>query len=228
MTYPLKTYRFSSHARLIGMAKALPKPAIILEVGIGCGYLGRELSGNGFRIIGLEKDRVSAESAKNSYEDILVCDIDRNGVPSLGAFDAIVLFDILEHLSDPLSSLKQISGSLNEGGRVFICLPNIANWVIRLKLLFGNFNYSDKGLLDRTHLRFFTFRAAKELIRASGLKITGRSFTPLPFELFIRPKWLAGFLSETYFVLVRLCPGLFSYQFIFTAVKPAGSRCADE
>lgn len=225
--YELKTQRHSSHTQLIELLKQVPRSSRILEVGIGCGCIGKQLFGHNLKITAIEKDGALAEYARGYYDNIFICDIDRENLPSLELFDFIILFDILEHLSDSLNVLERMAGLLKENGRLIISIPNIANWVIRLKLLFGNFDYSDRGILDRTHLRFFTFMTAKELIQEARLEIIDCHFTPIPFELFVRQKRLSGFLNEIYFLLTSLCPAFFSYQFIFTAIKSGKGASAN-
>ena len=88
-----------------------------------------------------------------------------------GSLDAILCLDILEHLVDPWKVVKQLSLLLAPGGQLIISIPNIRNWKFIAKLFFkGDFNYRDAGLLDRTHLRFFTRQSAIELAICGGLK----------------------------------------------------------
>src|SRR5262249_58712495 len=83
-------------------------------------------------------------------------------------FDGLVLSDVLEHVYDPRTVLEQYLRFVKPGGRVFVSVPNAVVWTNRLMLLLGQVRYTDTGVMDRTHIRFFTFAAARELVAASG------------------------------------------------------------
>lgn len=219
--YQLKTQLHSSHAQITKLLNQAPAASEILELGIASGYMGKYLSSLnlGFSIIGIEKDRVLAQQAVPYYKRVLILDLDREDMPHLGAFDFIILADILEHLYKPLELLKKMRTLLKDNGLIVVSVPNIANFVIRLRLLFGYFNYGERGILDKEHIRFFTLKTAKQLIEASGLKIVNSYPTSIPFHLFVKPVWFSNFLNEIYYSFAKLFPNLFAYQFIFTADK---------
>jgi 2-polyprenyl-3-methyl-5-hydroxy-6-metoxy-1,4-benzoquinol methylase len=93
-------------------------------------------------------------------------------------FDIILFADVLENTPDPLSVLLFYRRFLKPGGKIVVSLPNIACWDRRLALLFGHFDYMDSGIMDRTHLRFFTFRTAQALLREAGLAICSVRHAP--------------------------------------------------
>ena len=90
----------------------------------------------------------------------------------------IICSNILEHLYDPCGVLKTLFPYLKKDGRLIVSLRNIANWTIRLKLLFGKFEYERIGILDRSHIRFFTLRTAKRLIKDAGYRILSLDVNP--------------------------------------------------
>lgn len=90
---------------------------------------------------------------------------------------------VLEHLINPDKILKQLISILKQDGLIFISVPNVANLTMRISLLFGQFNYSDRGILDRTHLRFFTQRTFSSLITSSEVEKVHVGVTPIPFEI---------------------------------------------
>jgi 2-polyprenyl-3-methyl-5-hydroxy-6-metoxy-1,4-benzoquinol methylase len=145
--------------------------------------------------------------------------LDRLGLPEAG-FDAIVFADVLEHLVDPWTVLRQSLTYLQPGGRVVISIPNIANYGARLNLLKGEFRYQDFGIYDRTHLRFFTRATAEEMVRGAGLTITARRYTPNLTEtgLFRRTLGRVPPLRKPFRMLDRWLayrkPELFAVQFI--------------
>ena len=124
-------------------------------------------------------------------------------------FDYIIFADVLEHVKDPLIVLKRFKKYLNDEGYILISLPNITNWRMRLKILFGNFEYEDKGILDNGHIRFFNEESAKKLISDSGLQI-------VKFELTVGDATLG---SKFFHFIGTLWPNLMAYQFLIIAKK---------
>ena len=217
--YKLKTQRYSSHRQIFGLLAHAPASSRILEIGIGSGSIAKGLSQKNFEIIGIEKDSSLAEQAGDYYQNILVLDLDKEDIPFLEPFDFIILADILEHLEDPEGLLKRVRGLLKDNGKIIVSMPNIANWVIRLKLAFGKFEYQDRGILDKDHVRFFTFKTAEDLIQKSGFEILTYCPTSIPFQFLVKPRIISDCINEVYYPFAKLCPRFFAYQFIFTAVK---------
>jgi SAM-dependent methyltransferase len=131
-------------------------------------------------------------------------------------FDYIVFADVLEHLRDPAAVLRRCLPALKETGKIIISVPNIANWIIRLSLLFGKFDYMDRGILDRTHLRFFTLRSLKQLMSEVSCEILDAIPTPLPVQLVLPLTEGSVFapLHEAHYALTRCWETLFAYQFV--------------
>jgi len=135
-------------------------------------------------------------------------------------FDAIVFADVLEHLADPEPLVRAARGWIVPGGSLLVSVPNVANLTVRLSLLAGRFEYAEKGILDRTHLRFFTRRSARRLIESAGFRIDRIRATPVPAELAVpalavRP-WRGGVRAAAA-AAARLAPTLCGYQFVFSA-----------
>lgn len=167
--YRLNRSPHSTHAvvaALVGQART------VLDVGCNRGYL-RQICSPECSFWGVDADADALEHARRTYEDVRQVDLDQPPQRWWSHdFDAIVFGDVLEHLRDPAPVLAGIvRAQLARDGHVIVSLPNVANWRIRLQLLFGSFRYEETGILDRTHLRFFTFRSAREMIEASGLRI---------------------------------------------------------
>jgi 2-polyprenyl-3-methyl-5-hydroxy-6-metoxy-1,4-benzoquinol methylase len=135
-----------------------------------------------------------------------------------GTFDVIVFGDVLEHLSDPQQVLQDIKPYLNENGILVLSLPNIALWRIRIALLFGKFEYSDRGVLDRTHLRFFTLQSAQALVRQAGYTLLSRDYHfDFPFYHRKAARWTIYLGDVVTSLLKRFFPAVFAVQFIFSA-----------
>jgi len=147
----------------------------ILDVGCGAGLLGERLLRRGaVEVVGVERCAAAAEEARGRLTRVLCGDVETMDLPfSEGRFDCIVLADVLEHLRDPLGVLKRLRAFLRDGGTVVASLPNVRFLPVLAGLLEGNWTYADEGVLDRTHLRFFTRREMEKLFREADLEITG-------------------------------------------------------
>jgi 2-polyprenyl-3-methyl-5-hydroxy-6-metoxy-1,4-benzoquinol methylase len=190
--------------------------ARVLDVGCATGYLASHLSARGCSVVGFERDRSSAEIAREHCERVVVGDIDspsdRDLLPR--DFDFVVFGDVLEHLVDPWGTLAFSKDLLAPTGRVVVSVPNVAAWPVRFGLLAGRFQYADFGLLDRTHLRFFTRATALELASRAGYAVERERFAhlerrPGPLR---RALPLATSLGDR--ALARALPGLFAQQFV--------------
>lgn len=180
----------------------------ILECGCATGFLSRYLVERGCTVTGLEIDAEAAAKARQWCKDVILTDLNQQdwaeGITK--DYDTILFGDVLEHLIDPESVLRKASELLAPSGRVIICLPNIAHWTIRLSLLMGKFEYTSTGILDVTHLRFFTPKTARKLIEDAGYQVIS-----------IHPILGGGKIGSK---VRRLLPGLFTKQIIFVAQVP--------
>lgn len=157
-------------------------PEQVLDVGCGQGTLGGELHALGHVVWGIEASPLAAAKASLRVDRCIQADLlDFPAVERVLAearFDAIVFSDVLEHVYDPLGVLRFYGRFLRPTGRFLVSVPNVVNWQTRLSLLFGRFEYQDTGVLDRTHVRFFTFRSARRLLEAAGCAVEKADFTP--------------------------------------------------
>jgi len=126
---------------------------------------------------------------------------------------------VIEHLPNPEEFLKSVAKMLNPGGVLLLSVPNVAHWSVRIPLLFGFFNYTDRAILDKTHLQFFTRRRLTKILHDVGsLKITHLGATIEPAE-FVLPKiiWnnpIFRFCSQIRLTIAHLLPGLMAYQHV--------------
>jgi 2-polyprenyl-3-methyl-5-hydroxy-6-metoxy-1,4-benzoquinol methylase len=165
----------------------------VLELGPATGYMTRALMQRGCKVVGIELDPEMAAKAEAFTERMIVGDIDELDLDAqLGEerFDAIVAADVLEHLKDPLKVLADLKPFLKPDGAFVISFPNVAHGSVRLALLSGHFDYQDIGLLDSTHLRFFTRESFEELLDEAelGLAVLNRhelnlEASEVPFDL---------------------------------------------
>lgn len=152
--------------------------SLVLDVGCACGDLGRLLRENRkCQVHGFEYNPGSIEIARKTgaYEVIHQVDLnalDPSAFPQYKAsFDCIIVLDVLEHLIDPESSLKRLTTLLKPNGSLVVSLPNVAFCDIKAGLLRDSFEYTDTGILDRTHLRFFTRASISCLFTNLGLSV---------------------------------------------------------
>jgi SAM-dependent methyltransferase len=137
-------------------------------------------------------------------------------------FDKVLLLDVLEHLRQPDKLLQDCRSFLKPNGHLIVSLPNIANITVRLMLLFGGFNYTERGLLDKTHIRFFTRKTARKLLESNGYRIVEQKMTIMPLELVLglRPESFVMRMVQRFLILcTALLPGLFGYQTFLSAQK---------
>lgn len=211
-----RTDPYSSHSRIIEWIDR-ERPHEVLEVGTATGYLTSEMKKRGCAVTGIEQDSEMAKIAQQHCREMIVADVETLDFSELGKYDAVILGDVVEHLRNPREFLQKMAQVLKPGGKVLISLPNVANIWVRLNLLFGRFNYSRVGILDETHLRFFTLESSKKIARESGFEVISTSVTPVPLPL-ILPSTSAGralsFLHALNWGITRLRKTLFGYQFI--------------
>ncbi|MDP1728725.1 MAG: class I SAM-dependent methyltransferase [archaeon] len=210
MKYNLKPFKFSSHDKIINLVDKNKK---VLDIGCASGYLASFLKEKGCVVDGVDTDEELIKIAKK-YCNAYILDISKDNV--VGKYDIIILGDILEHLENPDKVLLSLKENLNDDGYIIISIPNIANIYPRLKILFGNFDYEEIGIFDKTHLRFFTRKSFKELIKNTGYKIEKLEYTPIPIYLKF-PNIPKLFLNPIYYLLyiLAICwPTMFAYQFV--------------
>jgi 2-polyprenyl-3-methyl-5-hydroxy-6-metoxy-1,4-benzoquinol methylase len=154
-----------------------------LDVGCGTGALGELLTQNGNSVDGITYSHDEAAIANDRIAHVSVMDLnDLKAVSGIeGAYDALLFADVLEHLLDPAATLNALLPRLKKGGKVYVSLPNIACFYIRIGLLFGRFTMSKTGgILDETHLHFYTLKTARAFLTSIGLKIEREDFVPAP------------------------------------------------
>ena len=155
----------------------------VLDVGCATGYFAKLMSSHDCNVAGLDSNAEAAEAAKSYCSRVFVADLNFTELADAvggSSFDVIVFGDVLEHLRDPAHILDEARRLLRADGYVVASIPNIAHGAIRLALLSGDFNYQDLGVLDESHLRFFTVKTIDELFLEAGYEIAHIDRTKLP------------------------------------------------
>ncbi len=184
--------------------------------------------------MGIENHPGRAEEARGKGIDVLSWDLHQGLPPLAGAsFDCIIFADVLEHLAEPLTVLTASRSLLATGGRIIVSVPNVANFNVRAMLLKGKWVYEDEGIMDRTHLRWFTRESILALIAEAGLEPEELHYVPdFPYiRLLAGRQWRTLTLVRRLArVATNLLPGLFSFQIIIVARPraPTAASNSDE
>jgi 2-polyprenyl-3-methyl-5-hydroxy-6-metoxy-1,4-benzoquinol methylase len=198
----------------------------VLEVGCATGYFTKALRDRGCDVVGIEMDAEAAAITEQWAERVVVGNLDAGTLwKELEGeqFDALTFGDVLEHLRDPLTTLRAATRLLKPSGIVVISVPNVAHGDIRMALLQGEFPYRETGLLDRTHIRFFTLSGLRDMIKEAGLVLveTRRVVMPLfQTELAIERRNI----PQSTINAILEDPESESYQFVVKAVRDNGTR----
>jgi len=165
-----------------GILKQVGTGLKILDVGCGYGRNGEEMIKKGNTVFGLDIRPVAVEKAGTRLTYAAVADFSRaESIPEeikREKFDMVVFSDILEHVYDPMLLIRNAVPLMKDDAALLVSVPNIANWLNRLKLFFGIWEYDVSGMMDRTHIRFFTLKSIKRFIKAAGFEIVGVYATP--------------------------------------------------
>jgi predicted TPR repeat methyltransferase len=196
----------------------------VLDLGFGTGRFAERIRPACRYLAGLELDPGAAAEGARFFDDAVTGDVSEGiSAPWKEPFDVIVAGDVLEHLPRPGDVLPTLKRLLKSDGTLLVSLPNVANVTVRASLLAGRFPYADRGILDRTHLRFFTRASARALLEGAGFRIRWETATPMPVELAAPALGcppLAGPVRAGTRLLAAAWPTLFGYQFVFEA-EPA-------
>lgn len=210
--YAAKKSLLSSHSRLLELVGEAPRR--VLDIGCGQGELAYLARQRGHHVVG-----VDLKPPRFELDEFIAADI-AAGLPIAPdrRFDVIVLADVLEHLQDPLKLLRSARRHLAPDGRMLVSLPNAVHWSVRALVGSGRFDYTNQGIMDRGHMRFFTLASAKRLFDDANLRVKSCMTTPIPWELVI-PRVLGRAVSDQVeridYLLTRLRPNFFAYQHIF-------------
>jgi len=214
--YRLKDDPYSSHSLILSQLGA-GRGRRALDVGAADGFLAAELTARDWKVTALERDPAQAALAATRCEQAIAVNLERERPALAGLYDAAIYGDVLEHLSDPLLVMRELNRHLAPGAVVIVSVPNVAHLSVRLSLLIGRFEYGRRGILDRTHLRFFTRRTFVEFLGEAGLTVRVLAVTPVPLPLVVPERFHGRWLDALHRFsagAARVWPGGLGYQFV--------------
>lgn len=215
----------------------------VLDVGCGFATTSERLQKLGNIVTGIEESGVACEVASKRISRVVQADLQR---AELGdeRFDVVIFADVLEHVAWPVGVLRRYLRWLAPRGSVIVSLPNVGLWSVRFAHLFGRWQYEETGVLDRTHLRFFTRKSARWLLAQADLEVVKTTYNPglvRPFvplakkilsggaaaasepDALLKSKPYQLYLKTAYPIeraVTSLWPGMLAFQMIFEARRP--------
>jgi len=214
--YELKMTSTSSHGRLLSWMSAR-RPSRVLDVGCSDGRFGELLRKQDHCVTGV--DIQEHEGVVDRLDHFLLADLNRGLPDGCGTFDVVVAADVVEHTIDPGALLVEMREALAPGGVLLVSVPNFSHWYVRARVAAGRFGYDRRGILDSTHLRFFTRRSFGHMIESAGLEIARQDVVGLPLEVAERggdaPRRATSMLGVADSLAAKLWPTMFGYQFLY-------------
>ncbi|MHB1711272.1 MAG: methyltransferase domain-containing protein, partial [Acidimicrobiales bacterium] len=225
--YAMRDADTSSHQAILSRVAEMA-PSRILDVGCAAGWTAEALAASGNTVVGVDRHEHDGVAERMSL--FIQADLEDGLPPQVGTgYDVVVVADILEHLAAPERLLSELQGVLVSGGFMLVSVPNVGHWYPRIRGFLGTFDYDQRGILDRTHLRFYNRRSFRRLLRTAGYHL--RSEMPLGFPT----EALGAAVGPDAHMTVRLvhavekvglkvAPTLVAYQFLCEVVPPVRSE----
>lgn len=206
----------SSHQQIARLVREM-NVGPVLDVGSAQGTLGQLLAGSGLEIDAVEPNPAWAETARPHYRNVFTGTIESVALPE-AHYNVVVCADVLEHTTNPAEVIEQLKTHATDDAIFIISLPNVAHLSVRLMLLLGHFPKMQRGILDRTHLHFFTRKTAAQMLCDAGLRIDRTLTTVVPLEELAQAagtKRALMSVSRIQEPLAWLLPRMFAFQWIF-------------
>lgn len=222
-TYATKKSLLSSHSRILEMIGEPPRR--VLDIGCGQGELAHMARMRGHHVVAIDQNLPVFE-----VDEFIKTDISVELALAPGRqFDTIIIADVLQHLPQPLELLRAACSHLARDGKILVSIPNAVHWSMRALVASGRFDYTNQGILDRGHLRFFSLASATRYFADAQLKVVSRVATPIPWERLVPPVFgraLSDPLEKVDYWAARLRPNFFAYQHIFELRHTEAPRSA--
>ena len=215
---------FSSHSKIVNRLRSAGLDGKrVLEIGMGDVSLIKKMSAMGATVDAIEMDPVAFELARPHCRAVYQQNVEKmEKIDLKDQYDFVLMADVLEHLKNSELVLSKAKTYLKTGGMLIVSVPNVANIYVRLNLLVGRFPYHSRGILDRTHVHFFTLKSAEQMLIRTGWVIVDKDVTSMPIGIvfpFLLRRPLNYILNLLHSV-TKMWRGLFAYQGIFYCVNP--------
>ncbi len=214
--YLLKPSEDSSHGRISTMLSSR-HPSRILDLGCSSGLLAERLRAMGHEVVGV--DVAALDGVRERTDAFYEADLNEGIPDEVGTgFDVVLAADVLEHLVNPGLFMKLMRNVISPEGLAIICVPNVAHWYPRFRSTLGMFDYDQRGILDSTHLRFFTRRSIRKMVERQGYAVRRIEPVGSPFDALQVEGAKGRWLRLLDHLLLAFWPTMFGYQFIIEAV----------
>ena len=216
----------------------------VLDAGCGFATTSERIQQLGNEVTGIEESAVACEVARKRLAHVVQADLQQADLGD-AQFDVMIFADVLEHVPWPVSLLRNYLRWLAPNGSVILSLPNVGLWSVRFAHLFGRWEYQETGVLDRTHLRFFTRKNSRWLIRECGLSVVRTTYNPgivrpfvphakkllspagaaadtQPADALLKSRLYQSYLKTAYPIeraITSLWPGMLAFQMIYEAKR---------
>ena len=211
----------SSHQQILRHVRRLKKSPI-LDVGAAQGMLGQALQHSGLTMDAVEVNQEWASLARPFYRQVFNSFVeDAELLPN--HYRVVVCGDVLEHVPQPERVLERLMQAATDDATFIVSLPNVAHLAVRMMLLSGRFPQMERGILDRTHLHFYTRDTAQKMLESVGLRVVWARPTGVPVDELLRGHDDSSALMKTSMraqhVLLRMAPRMFGFQWVFVAKR---------
>lgn len=211
--YNINGHPFHTHKMVVDLILVGSK---VLDIGCASGYMARELNKKKCEVWGVDGDKDALKEAKKYCKETELVNLDQVEAINFPKkyFDYIILLDVIEHLCYPEKILKILRPHLKKGGRIIISVPNIAHASMRWSLFMGKFDYTETGLMDKTHVHFYTKSTFEKALEQHGFEIVEILPTNGMTKVPLLRKFTDRLSAVNQYRIAKMWPELFSYQFL--------------
>jgi len=217
--YHFKGHFYSTHSELLNLIKDGSR---VLDVGCYDSSVAEMLINKKNCIVdGIDEKKMKNNLMLNKFFEHNLNEGPLESGINYSNYDYIIMLDVIEHLDNPENFIKKLKLLLknNINIKLIFSTPNVAFFIVRISLLFGNFNYAPKGILDFTHKRLFTFKSFTKLFERENFKILKSKGIPAPFPVVLGETKISYFLLKLNLFLIKLSKKLFAFQIFFLIKK---------
>jgi len=211
---------FEAHMQVF---KLINEGEKVLDIGCATGYFAEKLNEKKCKVVGIEMEPSAAKLAERFCQKVFIGDAMKISSFSIqkNYFDVILMLDVLEHFKDPEAILLSVKNYLKREGRLIISTPNVAHISVRVKIMAGKFDYQESGILDKSHLHFFTKKNLIKIIKEAGLGISEINYSADFGQIPVFGRILRRIPKKIQYRLTKLFSNLLAVQFIVICQRPS-------